>query len=208
MENRHRRSHIVEPYVSKNCPPSHSSPAFSCSLTFGRMCPHQVDPDLQWFPHKSDEPVYRGLPRASLSAWPVCFIRWIHFNRLYLLGCNAKARLCPCFPTFMSDFCPLFRTHISSHCFACNELLILPVVGDAFVISVADRQIFLFGSTARSWSVLSEVGKTSIWLSPLSWACCFGRTSLTGEDRPWVQPPAVITAWPPLRKRDSRVAHL
>lgn len=84
-------------------------------------------------------------------------------------------------------------------------MLILPVAGDTFVISVADPQIFLFGSTARSWSVLSEVGKTSVWLSPLSWVCCFGRTSPTGDDRPWVQPPPVITAWPPLRKRDSHV---
>lgn len=60
------------------------------------MCLHQVDPDLQWFPHKSDEPVYWALLLVSLSAWPVCFIRWIHSNRLYL-ACNAKACLCPWF---------------------------------------------------------------------------------------------------------------
>lgn len=40
----------------------------------------------------------------------------------------------------MLDFCPLFHTQILV---ACNKVFILPVARDTFVISVADRHIFL-----------------------------------------------------------------
>lgn len=42
------------------------------------------------------------------------------------------------------------------------------------------------GVTVRSWSLLSEVGKTATWQCPLSWGCCCGRTSPTDGDRLWV----------------------
>lgn len=42
----------------QKCPSSNSSPLFSCSLTFGQMCLHQVGHNLQGFPHKSVRPIY------------------------------------------------------------------------------------------------------------------------------------------------------
>lgn len=42
----------------QNCPPSNSSALCSCSVTFGQMCLHQVDHNLQGFPHKPVKPVY------------------------------------------------------------------------------------------------------------------------------------------------------
>lgn len=68
----------------QNCPPSSSSPLFSCSLTFGQMCPHQVDHNPQGFPHKSVKPVYWASllfrsqrdPFASLGEFSIILISW------------------------------------------------------------------------------------------------------------------------------------
>lgn len=68
----------------QNCPSSNSSALFSCSLTFGQMCLHQVDHNLQGFPHKSVKPVYRA-PQlllcqrdqfASFGEFSIILVSW------------------------------------------------------------------------------------------------------------------------------------
>lgn len=80
----------------------------SWSLTFGRTCLRQVGRDLQWLPHKSDDPVYWRLPLVSLSAWPVCFIRWLVLTALIYWTVMLKLFL----HHFVLDFCSLFRVHV------------------------------------------------------------------------------------------------
>lgn len=68
----------------QNCPPSNSSPLFSCILTFGQMWLHQVDHDLQGFPHKSVKPVYwapllflcQRDQFASLGEFSIVLVSW------------------------------------------------------------------------------------------------------------------------------------
>lgn len=170
----------------QNCPPSNSPPLFSCSLTFGQMCLHQVDHHLRGFPVKSVGPVYwapllflcQRDPFASLGEFAIILISWtlivvpVHLN---------------CFPNnstyLFRFFFPLTVAMVGMSCLSFDLLL-------------------AFGFAVRSWSVLSEVGTTSTWLSPLSWVYCCGRTSPTDEDKPWVLGfHSVIPAWPVSRER-------
>lgn len=92
----------------QNCLPPNSSPLFSCSLTFGQMCLHQMDLNLQGFPHKSLKPVYWALlsflcqrdrfaslgefsyiiPRARLIAKRQLWLQWTVWNLVLIRFCS------------------------------------------------------------------------------------------------------------------------
>lgn len=165
----------------QNCPPSSSSPLFSCSLTFGQMCPHQVDHNLQGFPHKSVKPVYWASllfrsqrdPFASLGEFSIILISWTIIP--VAIHCTLIV--------FPHNSTCVFLKKKNSHIFYCLTAALVGMNRLNFDL------FFPFGLAVRSWSVLGEVGTTSTWLSPLSWVYCCGRTSPTDEDKPWVQSP-------------------
>lgn len=96
-------------YSSKTArPPTHLQP-LNVAWPLDR-CLHQVDHDLQWFPHKSVKLVYWGPLLVSLSTWSICFIRWFLFSSYhpYLLDCNSSCYSLhlDCFPASVSPPSP------------------------------------------------------------------------------------------------------
>lgn len=163
----------------QNCPPSNSSALFSCSSTFGRMCLHQVDHNLQGFPHKSVKPVYWA-PQLFLCQRD----QFASFGEFSIILISWSVIL-------VAIYCTEIAFYIIPHIFL-DGFFFPTCIFYRLTAALAGMTrlhfdlLFPFGFAVRSGSVLGEVGTTSSWLSPLNWVYCCGRTSPTDEDKPWV----------------------